>query len=148
MIFTGPRLIKHLTSTPHPQMFLKYLTGIFYFPYNKYPYILWSQQLSVIDSGRLLFLFHNYGVAAISVTWQKNKPVIHTPSPLLFENYEYNAALPDRQNNWWLATTEQGLQKISPGKQNFKSDILIDKQTRLPVKYDINSISKYHNTLW
>jgi ligand-binding sensor domain-containing protein/two-component sensor histidine kinase len=119
-----------------------------YFPYNKYPYILWSQQLSVIDSTRLLFLFHNYGIATIPVTWQNHKPVIHSPSSLLFENYEYDAALQDQQNNWWLATTEHGIQKISPGKQYFTSDTLIDKQTGLPVKYDITSISQYHNTLW
>ena len=105
------------------------LSGVSHFPYNKYPYILWSQQLAVIDSTKLLFLFHNYGLANIQVRWQNNKPVMYSPSPLLFSNYEYDAALLDQQNNWWLATTEQGLQKISPGKQYFKSDTLIDKLT-------------------
>jgi signal transduction histidine kinase/ligand-binding sensor domain-containing protein len=119
-----------------------------YFPYNKYPYILWSQQLSTIDSTKLLFLFHNYGLAVIPVTWEGNKPFIHSPSSLLFENYEYDAALRDRQGNWWLATTELGLQKISPGKQYFKSDTLIDQLTGKPIKYDIMSITKYNNVLW
>ncbi len=123
-------------------------SSVCYFPYNKYPYILWSQQLSVIDSARLLFLFHNYGLAAIPVTWQDNQPVLHTPSSLLFDAYEYDAALRDQQNNWWLATTEHGMQKISPFKQYFKSNTLIDKTTGQPVKYDINSISKSNNTLW
>ncbi|MDP4262386.1 MAG: two-component regulator propeller domain-containing protein [Bacteroidota bacterium] len=119
-----------------------------YFPFNKYPYILWSQQLSIIDSTKLLFLFHNYGLASIAVTWEDGKPVIHTPSSLLFESYEYDAALRDRQGNWWLATTEQGLQKISPGKQYFKSDTLIDHLTGRPVKYDIMTIARNKNLLW
>ena len=119
-----------------------------YFPYNKYPYILWSQRLATIDSSRLLFLFHNYGLADLSITWENNHPVIHSPSPLLFDNYEYDGALRDRQNNWWLATTNEGLQKISPAKQYFKSDTLIDQQTGRPIKYNINSITSYHNTLW
>jgi len=119
-----------------------------FFPYNKYPYILWSQKLSVVDSSKMLFLFHNYGMATIPVNWQNNKPVIQSPSSVLFENYEYDAALCDRQNNWWLATTEHGMQKISPGKQYFKNEVLIDQTTGLPVKYDINSISQYDHTLW
>ncbi len=119
-----------------------------YFAYNKYPYILWSQQISMIDSGRLLFLYHNYGLASIKITWQNNNPIIHSLSPLLFENYEYDAALSDRQGNWWLATTEHGLQKISPGKQYFTSDTLIDNLTGKPIGYEINFISKYDNTLW
>jgi signal transduction histidine kinase/ligand-binding sensor domain-containing protein len=119
-----------------------------YFPYNKYPFILWSQQVSTIDSTKLLFLFHNYGLTAIPVSWENGKPIIHTPSSLLFENNEYDAALRDKQGNWWLATTELGLQKISPGKQYFKSDTLIDQLTGKPVKYDITAISRYNNVIW
>jgi len=95
-----------------------------------------------------MFLFHNYGLATIQVSWQNNKPVIQSPSSLLFEDYEYAAALCDRQNNWWLGTTEHGMQKISPGKQYFKSQSITDKTTGLPVKYDINSISQFAHRLW
>jgi ligand-binding sensor domain-containing protein/two-component sensor histidine kinase len=119
-----------------------------YFPYNKYPYILWSQQLSTLDSNNLVFLFHNYGCADIPVSWKDNKPFLHSPPSLLFEEYEYDAAWRDAQGNWWLATAEKGLQKISPGKQYFKADTLIDQLTGQAIKYDINSISQYDHTLW
>jgi streptogramin lyase/two-component sensor histidine kinase len=119
-----------------------------FFPYNKYPYVSWSHQVSMIDSTRLLFLFHNYGLAMLSVSWQNNNPVIHNISAPLFETNEYINALRDRQGNWWLATTGEGLQKISPYKQNFKSSTLINNSSGSPTKYEVISTTRYNNTLW
>ncbi len=119
-----------------------------FFPFNKYPYLSWSQQISILDSTRLLLLFHNYGLAMLPVTWHNNKPSIHTPAALMFENHEYNTALCDREGNWWLATTEDGLQKISPNKQFFKSTILINQESGKPVKYEMTALTRYKNVLW
>jgi ligand-binding sensor domain-containing protein len=124
------------------------LSSCCYFPYNKYPYILWSQKISVMDSSRLLFLFHNYGFANLTFTWTNGQPVIHPPGSLLLEDYEYDGALRDRQSNWWLATTETGLQKISPGKQYFKNFSLTDNTTGKQGKYDVLSVSAYKQTIW
>jgi signal transduction histidine kinase/ligand-binding sensor domain-containing protein len=118
-----------------------------FFPYNKYPYILWSQRVSVLDSANILFAFHNYGWAVIPVTWQNAKPVIHRPSSLLFETNEYGNALLDRQGNWWLATIEDGLQKISPQKQYFKGTLLTNN-TGKPIKYEVVSLARQKNVLW
>lgn len=119
-----------------------------FFPYNKYPYVSWSHQVSMIDSTRLLFLFHNYGLAIVTVNWQDKHPVIHNLSEPLFEKTEYVYALRDRQRNWWLATTEEGLQKISPYKQLFNSSILNDKMLNRQIKYEMISGIRYNNTLW
>lgn len=123
-------------------------TGGCYFPYNKYPYVSWSQKVVAIDSSHLLFLFHNYGLAIIPVTWQNNRPLLHTPEKPLLEAHEYGTGLRDRQGNWWLATIENGVQKISPHKQHFKSDTLIDSRTRLLSRYEVVSSRLYNRSLW
>ncbi|MEO6490783.1 MAG: two-component regulator propeller domain-containing protein [Ferruginibacter sp.] len=127
-----------------------------YFPYNGYPYILWSQQVSMIDSSKLFFIFHNYGASVIPVTWERSReaneyqliPVIHQPSSLLFEDYELKKAMKDRQGNWWLATTEEGLRKASPNDQYFRGwDLASGKQDK-PGKYEVDACSRFKNTLW
>lgn len=122
--------------------------GSCYFPYNKYPYVLWSQQVVAPDSGRLLFLFHNYGLGVVSVRWEKNKPRLTGISSLLFETSEYSTALCDRQGNWWLATTEKGLEKVSPRKQAFMSGALINDSTGKPSSGEAESFCRHNNTLW
>ncbi|MFL5808546.1 MAG: two-component regulator propeller domain-containing protein, partial [Flavisolibacter sp.] len=67
-----------------------------FFPYNKYPFISWSQKLAIIDSTRLLFLFHNYGLMEIKLTWQNNIPSITRLSPVLFEKEEFVTAMKDQ----------------------------------------------------
>lgn len=118
------------------------------FPYNRHPYVLWLQQVVVMDSGRLAFLFHNYGMGIISLTWQEGKPALHKISPMLFEMTDYSNALCDRQHNWWLATREEGLQKISPQKQSFKDFVLINSRSGQPIRYETTHTSRYRNTLW
>jgi len=122
--------------------------GSCFFPYNKYPYVSWSQQVAQLDSNRLLFLFHNYGLAVVSVRWQAGKPLLQGISPLFFETSEYSNALCDRQGNWWLATTEKGVEKISARKQSFKGDVLINGHTGKQASGEIISISRYSNNLW
>ena len=119
-----------------------------FFPYNKFPYILWSQKIVMIDSTKLLFLFHNNGLAVIPVKWLNNKPVLLDPSSSLFNEHGYNNFLPDHQGNWWLATVKDGLQKISPSKQYFSSGTLMDKISKQQVKYETVSCSRYNNVLW
>lgn len=119
-----------------------------YFPYNKYPYVSWSHQISTIDSTRLLFLFHIYGLAIVPISWQNNEPVIHTPSMPMLETNEYGKAYRDRQGNWWLGTTEEGLQKISPNKQFFNSTDLVSNSSGKPTKYEVSSTSRYGDRLW
>ncbi|HTI12775.1 MAG TPA: two-component regulator propeller domain-containing protein [Puia sp.] len=118
------------------------------FPYNKYPYVLWSQQVVAVDSGRILFLFHNYGLGIISVSWPEGRPVLHKISPVLFERTEYNNAFCDRQHNWWLATSAEGLQKISPHKQSFRSHTLIEARSGQPLHYEATHTSRYQDNLW
>ena len=119
-----------------------------FFPYNKYPSVLWSQQIKVIDSSNLIFLFHNYGFSVIPVSWQHNIPALSMPSPLLAETCEYNTAMRDRQGNWWFATTNMGLRKISPGKQFFNGWALTDHGTGKPVRDETTACSQYRNLLW
>ncbi|HEY4109341.1 ligand-binding sensor domain-containing protein [Puia sp.] len=119
-----------------------------YFPYNKYPFISWSQQLVTIDSNRLLLLLHNYGLLMISLTWRSGIPRLSSLSPLLFDENEYKTALCDRQGNWWLATTKEGLQKISPTRQSFIGAPLIDRQTKRPIRYEVLSCNRLGSTLW
>ncbi len=118
-----------------------------FFPYNKYPYIFWSQQISELDSTGLLISFHTYGVAYIPGVWQKDKPSSQQPSASLLESNEYGNALKDRQGNLWLATPEEGLQKISPHKQYFKSGSLFNPASDMPVKYDVNFVTRLDNRL-
>ena len=118
-----------------------------FFPYNKYPYILWSQNVSVMDSANLVFSFHNYGLAIIPVTWNSGKPAINFPSSLLFESKEFGIGLRDRQANWWLATTEDGIQKISPQKQYFKS-IQLSNSSGEVIKYEAASFTRAKNKIW
>ena len=119
-----------------------------YFPYNKYPFISWSQQLVALDSTRLLLLLHNYGLLIIRLNWEKSTPRISTPSPLLFEGSEYKTALLDRQGNWWLATTKEGLQKIAPSRQYFTGTPLIDRLSQHPIRYEVMSCNRVDQTLW
>ncbi len=119
-----------------------------YFPFNKYPYLLWSQQMFALDSSSLVCSFHNYGLTMIPVSWENNKPVIHSPGASIFEMNEYGRVLKDSQGNIWLATTEDGLQKISPHKQFFRTYTLINKETGRQVRYDVNSFLRINNTLW
>jgi ligand-binding sensor domain-containing protein/two-component sensor histidine kinase len=119
-----------------------------FFPYNKYPFISWSQQLVAIDSSRLLLLLHNYGLLIIPLTWNSGAPRLTTLSPLLFEESEYQTALRDHQGDWWLATTKEGLQKISPSRQYFTGTSLIDRQTQRPTRYEVMSCKRLGGTLW
>lgn len=124
------------------------MLGSCYFPYNKYPYVSWSHRVAMIDSTRLLFLFHNYGLAMIALSWENNSPVIKDISQPSFEFTEFGNAICDRQGNWWLATVEEGLQKISPNKQFFKSKMLVNDSSGKPIKYEVVSASRYNNKLW
>jgi signal transduction histidine kinase/ligand-binding sensor domain-containing protein len=119
-----------------------------FFPYDKYPYVSWSQQLVAIDSSHLLLLLHNYGLLIISLNWKAGAPHLSTLSPLLFDENEYQTALCDRQGNWWLATTKEGLQKISPSRQYFVGSPLIDHQSQRPTRYEVMSCSRFGHTLW
>ncbi len=109
---------------------------------------MWSQQVTMIDSSRLLFIFHNFGVAIIPVSWIHQKPVIQPLPSLLFGSHEYETALFDRQGNWWLATTEEGLQKISPQKQFFSSELLINQKEKEQTKYEVVSVNRQKDILW
>jgi signal transduction histidine kinase/ligand-binding sensor domain-containing protein len=122
--------------------------GSCFFAYNKYPFTSWSQKISVLDSARLVISFHNYGLAIMPVTWRHGHPVVHQPDALLFDKHEYGDALRDRQGNWWLATVEEGLQKFSPYKQNFKSNELVDQITGEATRYEVNTTVRYGNKLW
>jgi signal transduction histidine kinase/ligand-binding sensor domain-containing protein len=119
-----------------------------YFPYNKYPHILWSQRAIVVDSSHLFFLFHNFGLAILSIIWKNGLPCFAGASPSLFDTTAYIGALSDRQGNWWLATANEGLQKISPSKQTFNSVSLLNASTRKPTRYEANTISRYGSWLW
>ena len=119
-----------------------------FFPYNKYPFISWSQQLVIIDSSRLLLLLHNYGLLILPLRWDSGVPRLTTLSPLLFDESEYQTALRDHQGNWWLATTKEGLQKISPSRQYFTGTNLIDRQLQRPTRYEVMSCNRLGSTLW
>jgi signal transduction histidine kinase/streptogramin lyase len=101
----------------------------------------------MMDSANLLLSFHNYGVAIIPVRWKNGNPIIHRASSLLFEANEFGKALRDKQNNWWLATTEDGLQKISPQKQYFKGSLLANSSGE-PIKYEVASFTLQKNIMW
>lgn len=119
-----------------------------FFPYNKYPYISWSQQIVAIDSSRLLLLFHNYGMTMIPVSWRSGIPILSSCSQPLFDGNEYKTALRDQQANWWLATAREGLQKISPARQYFTGTTLIDRRSRLPIRYEVTSCIRLGDKLW
>lgn len=118
------------------------------FPYNKYPYILWSQQIAPIDSGKVLFLFHNYGLATLSFSWRGQRPILDSLSPQFLSDHEYKTALRDLQGNWWLATTRDGLQKIVPARQCFTGSPLIDRSSHRPIRYEAISFSRAARRLW
>jgi ligand-binding sensor domain-containing protein/two-component sensor histidine kinase len=122
--------------------------GSCFFPFNRYPFVLWSQQVEIMDSSRLFFLFHNYGLTIIPISWKNGVPAIHNPYPISFESTEYNDALCDRQGNWWLATTDEGLQKISPYKQSFTGGILVDDPSGEQIKSETNSICRFDHSIW
>ncbi|TDX01460.1 ligand-binding sensor domain-containing protein [Dinghuibacter silviterrae] len=115
-----------------------------FFPYNKYPYISWAQQAVALDAGRVLLLLHNFGFLILSL----HRGETMSLSPLLFEDSEYKTALCDLQGSWWLATTREGLQKISAGHQYFTGTPLIDRQTGRPVRYEVTSCNRLDSTLW
>jgi len=118
------------------------------FPYNKYPYISWSQTVTALDSSRMLLLLHNYGMIIIDIDWRKGLPHFHFMTPLAFPASEYNTALRDVQGNWWLATTGEGLQKISPSRQHFHGETLIDRTSGQPARYEATTISHSGSHLW
>lgn len=118
-----------------------------FFPYNKYPLVSWSHQLGIIDSSRLLFFFHNFGFAQISVVWKDNKPSFSGVSKIILEEEEFVTGMRDRQGNWWLATSGSGLRKASPYKQYFKGYELTDREGER-LKSEMVSISRYGNMLW
>jgi ligand-binding sensor domain-containing protein/two-component sensor histidine kinase len=156
--FPGARLFKvfdkHLLSIPPGKDSLLLmdeqgrLESRCFFPYDRYPYISWSQQLVAIDSSRLLLLLHNYGLLILSLRWQSGIPTLSALSPLLLDRSEYKTALCDNQGNWWLATTKEGLQKISPSRQYFTGTPLIDRQTHRPIRYEVESCIRLGSTLW
>lgn len=119
-----------------------------FFPYNKYPYISWSQQFVAIDSSTLLILLHNFGLIMVKLNWNAGHPGLAALSPLLFDESEYQSALRDRQGNWWLATAKEGLQKIAPTRQYFMGTSLIDRQTAKPVRYEVTSCNRRGGKLW
>ena len=119
-----------------------------FFAYNKYPYVLWSQQITTIDSTKLLLLFHNYGLANIGILWQGGRPQLKNTSSLQFGEHEYKNALRDRQGNLWLSTVDEGLQMVAPRKQYFISTALIDKNSGNEIKNEAVSFCRYNNTLW
>ncbi|MBN9384713.1 MAG: hypothetical protein J0H74_28420 [Chitinophagaceae bacterium] len=118
------------------------------FSYNKYPYISWSQQVVTLDSSNLVLLLHNYGLIMIRISWQHGYPSFSSISPLRFAASEYNTALRDAQGNWWLATTREGLEKISPSRQHFNGKALIDTRSGNPVRYETTSFSRWNHRLW
>jgi ligand-binding sensor domain-containing protein/two-component sensor histidine kinase len=118
------------------------------FPYNRYPYILWSQSIAPIDSGRILFLFHHYGGALLSLRWKNQKPVLDSLSSPLLGDHKYTTALRDLQDNWWLATAREGLQKIVPARQCFTGAALTDRISHRPVRYEVTSFSRWGRRLW
>ena len=118
------------------------------FPYNRYPYVLWSQRITPNDSGRMLFLFHNYGLAVLSITWRNKTPILNSLSAPLLGEQEYNTAIRVDQNNWWLATTRDGLQKIVPARQCFTGITLVDLSSHKPVRYEAMSFSRWGHMLW
>ncbi len=118
------------------------------FPYNKYPHISWSQTVTVLDSSRMLLLLHNFGMIIIHIDWRKGRPYFYSTTPLLFPTSEYNTAMRDAQGNWWLATTREGLQKISPSRQHFNGETLIDRTTGQPARYEATTICQWDSHLW
>jgi len=118
------------------------------FPYNKYPYISWSQTVTMLDSSRMLLLLHNYGLVIIDIDWRKGMPYFYSMTPLMFSASEYNTALRDVQGNWWLATTREGLQKISPSRQHFHGETLMDRTSGQPARYEATTISHSGRHLW
>jgi ligand-binding sensor domain-containing protein len=119
-----------------------------YFPYNKYPYVSWSQQAIQVDSGGIVLLFHNFGMASVPVHWEKGEPILSPLSPFLFPADEYKTAIRDHQGNWWLATTREGLQKVSPSAPGFSGTTLIDLHSHTRARYETMSCSRYGRRLW
>ena len=119
-----------------------------WFPYNKYPYISWSQQAVAIDSSGILLLLHNYGMLTIPIRWQQGTPALSSISPLLFSTDEYKTAIRDRQNNWWLATTREGLQRLSPSPPCFTAGTLIDRHSQKPARYETMACIRHGQKLW
>lgn len=118
------------------------------FPYNKYPYVSWSQTVTVLDSSRMLLLLHNYGLLIIDIAWRTGRPYFYSMTPLLFPASEYSTGLRDVQGNWWLATTREGLQKISPSRQHFHGETLMDRESCQPARYEATTISHSGRHLW
>ena len=118
------------------------------FPYNRYPYVLWSQRVASIDSGKMLFLFHNYGLAVLSVSWRNRRPMLDSLSLPLLGDQKFNAALHDDQHNWWLATSRDGLRKIVRARQCFTGVTLFDRSSQKPIKYETISFSRWGRAVW
>ncbi len=142
-----------LCIAPHADSLLLYdetghkLSSCF-FPYNKSFYVQWSQQVAEVDSANLLLLLHNYGLVDIPVSWQDHKPILKNTSRLLFSDHQYTDALSDREGNWWLATAEAGLQKISPAKQYFTGLALIDQSSGKQINDEVVLSCTHRGKLW
>jgi ligand-binding sensor domain-containing protein/two-component sensor histidine kinase len=119
-----------------------------YFAFNKYPNVLWSQKAIEVDSTHLLFLFHDFGLAIVPISWKNSQPTMSPVSTLFFETSEFNDALSDRQGNWWLATVDNGLQKISPVKQAFINVELTNPTSAKQTQWETSAINRYGNSLW
>ncbi|HVS96538.1 MAG TPA: triple tyrosine motif-containing protein, partial [Puia sp.] len=118
------------------------------FRYNSYPYTLWSQRIAAVDSAKILLLFHNYGLAILSLRWRGGTPVLDSISQPLLEDRKYTSALRDDQGNWWLATIRDGLKKIVPGRQCFTGITLLGRSSGTPIKYEATSFSSWGHRLW
>jgi len=118
------------------------------FPYNAYPYMSWSQQVILIDSASLLMLFHDYGLSVIHLKWSNGTPKLQGLSGLKFGTSEFTGAVRDQQGNWWMATTKEGLQKISPKKHSFDQEMLYDQSRGALARYEVSCFNHYGHRFW
>jgi|GEM_PF-670592 signal transduction histidine kinase/ligand-binding sensor domain-containing protein len=119
-----------------------------HFPFSRYSYMLWPQQVVPVDSSTMLFLFHDYGLATVSLHWQQGTPVMDSISARFFDDHEFETALRDRQGNWWLATRGEGLQKITPAGLPFTANILPDEGSDHAARHETIMFSTFGARLW
>lgn len=118
-----------------------------YFANNHYPFIWWSQNINVIDSSKLLLLYHNQGFSFLALSWKNNLPEIQSVSPVLFSKQYFKTAIGDNQKNIWLATYHTGLKKICAYKQYFNGGELITNKGESSTS-EIVSLNKFNHKLW
>jgi len=119
-----------------------------WFPFTQYPSLGWSSKFSVVDSGNIVFSMHNYGICIIKVNWQEGIPTLRVNAESVLNDFEFGKVTGDFQGNWWLATTNDGLLKITPARQSFKEIVLADSPKNTSGKWDVSEVSRYKNTLW